>query len=54
MEMTEPIPRKIKAGGKVKERTIYEWVRTNKIPYKKIGDLLRFKKSEIFKWIEQS
>ena len=39
---------------KVKERTIYEWVRTNKIPYKKIGDLLRFKKSEIFKWIEQS
>ncbi len=39
---------------KVKERTIYEWVRTNKIPYKKIGDLLRFNKSEIFKWIEQS
>lgn len=39
---------------KVKERTIYEWVRTNKIPHKKIGDLLRFNKSEIFKWIEQS
>ncbi|HLM02075.1 MAG TPA: helix-turn-helix domain-containing protein [Pyrinomonadaceae bacterium] len=39
---------------KVKERTIYEWVRTNKIPYKKIGDLLRFNKSEIFKWIEES
>ncbi len=39
---------------KVKKRTIYEWVRTNKIPHKKIGDLLRFSKPEILKWIDES
>ncbi len=32
---------------KVKKRTIYEWVRTKKIPYKQVGDLLRFNRAEI-------
>ncbi|MBL7132448.1 MAG: helix-turn-helix domain-containing protein [Candidatus Omnitrophica bacterium] len=30
---------------------MYNWVSQNKIPYAKIGDLLRFKKSDIDKWI---
>ncbi len=38
----------------VKERTIYEWVRAGKIPSRKLGDLLRFEKSEILKWFENS
>lgn len=39
---------------KVKKRTIYEWVRTKKIPYRPVGDLLRFNRSEIISWLENS
>ena len=36
---------------KVNPQTIYNWVSQGKIPHVKIGDLLRFKKSDIDKWI---
>jgi len=35
----------------VNPQTIYNWVSQDKIPYAKIGDLLRFRKSDIDKWI---
>ncbi len=38
---------------KVKKRTIYEWVRIKKIPYKHVGDLLRFNRAEILEWLEK-
>lgn len=38
---------------KVKKRTIYEWVRTKKIPFKHVGDLLRFNRAEILEWLEK-
>lgn len=37
----------------VNPQTIYNWVCQNKIPYVKIGDLLRFKKSDIDKWVTE-
>ena len=36
----------------VKPKTVYEWVGKKEIPYVKIGRLVRFKKSEVFQWIE--
>lgn len=38
---------------KVKKRTIYEWVRTKRIPFKHVGDLLRFNRAEILEWLEK-
>ncbi|MGI8554918.1 MAG: helix-turn-helix domain-containing protein [Pyrinomonadaceae bacterium] len=38
---------------KVKKRTVYEWSRTNKIPHRKLGDLLRFDRAEIIAWINK-
>ena len=38
---------------KVNPQTIYNWVSNNKVPYTKIGDLLRFKKSDIDGWLKK-
>jgi len=38
---------------KVNPQTIYNWVSDNKVPYTKIGDLLRFKKSDIDEWFKK-
>jgi len=38
---------------KVNPQTIYNWVATNKIPYTKVGDLLRFKKTDIDEWFKK-
>ena len=32
-------------------RTLYVWIRQNRIPYYKIGKAIRFKRRDIFKWI---
>jgi len=37
----------------VKENTIYSWVSQRKIPFKKLGRLVRFSLEEVEKWIEQ-
>jgi len=37
---------------KVNPQTIYNWVSKKEIPYIKIGDLVRFKKSIINEWIK--
>jgi excisionase family DNA binding protein len=36
----------------IKKKTIYEWVRQRKIPYIKLGGLIRFDPEEIEKWVE--
>ena len=36
----------------VKISTVYDWVARGVIPYVKLGRLLRFKKNEIFRWVE--
>lgn len=36
----------------VKRATIYDWVWRGVIPYVKLGRLLRFKKPEIFRWVD--
>lgn len=33
------------------KKTIYEWVHLKKIPFLKVGSLLRFRPSEIEKWL---
>jgi len=38
---------------KVNPQTIYNWVSNNKIPYMKVGDLLRFKKTDIDDWLRK-
>ena len=38
---------------KVNPQTIYNWVASNKIPYTKVGDLLRFRKSDIDGWVKK-
>jgi PTS system nitrogen regulatory IIA component len=37
----------------VRTSTIYGWAHVRAIPYFKIGRLLRFKKSEIDRWINE-
>lgn len=32
--------------------TVYDWVNRGSIPYVKLGRLVRFKKAEIFRWID--
>lgn len=34
----------------VKPATIYEWVRLGKIPFYKMGKLLRFSPEEVWRW----
>lgn len=36
----------------VKIATVYDWVYRGLIPYVKLGRLVRFKKTEIFRWVE--
>lgn len=36
----------------VKISTVYDWVHRGVIPYVKLGRLLRFKKTEIFRWVD--
>jgi excisionase family DNA binding protein len=38
----------------VKARTLYDWVARDLIPYKRIGDLLRFSRAELIEWIEKN
>ena len=36
----------------VKVSTVYDWVSRGAIPYVKLGRLIRFKKTELFRWVE--
>lgn len=36
----------------VKISTVYDWVYRGLIPYVKLGRLIRFKKAELFHWVE--
>jgi len=36
----------------IKTSTLYAWVSQNKIPYIKIGGLIRFRKEEIDPWVD--
>lgn len=36
----------------VKTSTVYDWVYRKIIPYVKLGRLIRFKKPEIFHWVD--
>ena len=36
----------------VKVSTVYDWIRRGQIPYVKLGRLVRFKKTEIFRWVD--
>lgn len=38
---------------KVNPQTIYNWVAAKQVPHTKIGDLLRFKKSDIDEWFKK-
>lgn len=38
----------------VKPSTIYQWVRLGLIPYAKLGKCVRFKKAELFRWIDKN
>lgn len=37
---------------KCSESTIYHWVSDEKIPYRKLGNMLRFNSDDISKWLE--
>lgn len=36
----------------VKVSTVYDWASQGTIPYVKLGRLIRFKKPEVFRWVE--
>lgn len=38
----------------VKPSTVYQWVHVGLIPYVKIGKCVRFKKDELFRWIDKN
>ena len=38
----------------VKPSTVYQWVHLGLIPYIKIGKCVRFKKDELFRWIDKN
>ena len=38
---------------RVNTQTIYNWVAGNKIPHTKVGNLLRFKRSDIDQWFKK-
>jgi excisionase family DNA binding protein len=38
----------------VKPSTVYQWVHLGLIPYVKIGKCVRFKKDELFRWIDKN
>jgi excisionase family DNA binding protein len=37
----------------ISKNTIYSWVNQRKIPYHKVGSLLRFDVNEIDKWLQE-
>lgn len=38
----------------VKPNTIYQWVHLGLIPHVKLGKSVRFKKAELFRWIDKN
>ena len=38
----------------VKPSTVYHWVHLGLIPYVKLGKCVRFKKAELFRWIDKN
>jgi len=38
----------------VKPSTVYQWVHLGLIPHIKIGKCVRFKKDELFRWIDKN
>jgi excisionase family DNA binding protein len=36
----------------VQVSTVYDWVYRKRIPYVKLGRLIRFKKTELFRWVD--
>lgn len=38
----------------VKPSTIYQWVHLGLIPYVKLGKCVRFKKADLFRWIDKN
>jgi excisionase family DNA binding protein len=38
----------------VKPSTIYQWVHLGLVPYVKLGKCVRFKKAELFRWIDRN
>ncbi len=38
----------------VKPNTVYHWVHLGLIPYVKLGKCVRFKKAELFRWIDKN
>lgn len=38
----------------VRPSTVYQWVRLGLIPYVKIGKCVRFRKNELFRWIDKN
>lgn len=38
----------------VQPSTVYQWVHLGLIPYVKIGKCVRFKKDELFRWIDKN
>jgi excisionase family DNA binding protein len=38
----------------VKPSTVYQWVHLGFIPYVKLGKCVRFKKAELFRWIDKN
>lgn len=46
--------KQVSALIEVKPSTVYQWVHVGLIPYVKIGKCVRFKKDELFRWIDQN
>ncbi len=38
----------------VRPSTVYQWVHLGLVPYVKIGKCVRFKKDELFRWIDKN
>ena len=38
----------------VEECTLYKWVHIRKIPYYKVGNLVKFKKDDIERWLSNA
>ena len=38
----------------VRPSTVYQWVHVGLIPYVKLGKCVRFKKDELFRWIDKN
>lgn len=37
----------------IRPKTLYEWVRTGRVPYRKLGFNVRFDPAELESWVEQ-